>query len=149
VSAKILPIGLALSLILLCGCNGTFITARRGADNKNPRVFPIRREAADRIVAKVMQSEFIGAVPVTDPYPGYQGTMNFAFDSYTVVACMIAAKGRNSDGSTVDGFAFEVSQSGTTWIDGSVKANLVFNRILSEAYEITNPIPLVSLAPTK
>lgn len=140
--------GMFLCLSLLCGCAGTMSTVRGGSDKASAQMFPLSAEAAEKVLATAMAGEFAGS-PVSRvefPNKGYQVTMRSALDSHTVVAYMIPARGRNSAGEVVSGYAFEVSHSGTMFAGGS-RARRLFERIVHESTLAARPLPLVSFGP--
>ena len=107
-------------------------------------MFPITSEQAEKILSTAMTAQFPGA-PISRvefPNKGYQATVRFLLDSHTIVAYMIAAKGRAEDGTLKDGFAFEVSNAGTMPLSGGSRANDLFERLIRDASSIAPPLPL-------
>ncbi len=94
--------------LILTGCAGTISTVGTSSDKASSQMFPLSHEATDKILATAMAGEFAGSAVsrVEFPNKGYQATIRFLLDSHTVVAYMIPAKGRNTAGETVPGFAF-------------------------------------------
>jgi len=110
-------------------------------------MFPISSEQADRILATATTGEFAGSAisRVEFPNKGYQATIRFALDSHTIVAYMISAKGKKGDGTVVDGFYFEVSNSGTMPLSGGKRAKKLFERLVRDASVIATPTPISAL----
>ena len=131
------------ALFLIYGCSGTISTI--SMSGQTPRMFPMSQESAEKIVASAMASEFAGnpISRVEFPNKGYQVTYRFALDSHTVVAYMIAAKGKDTEGRVLEGYVFEVSHSGTMPISGSHHTNNIFNKIIQAAQTISKTLPLV------
>lgn len=143
---KLMLVGLLAGTALLTGCAGTISTVGHGSDKASAQMFPLSTEAADKVIATAMAGEFAGSAVsrVEFPNKGYQATIRFALDSHTIVAYKIPAKGRNSKGEVVPGFAFEVSHSGTMPISGGGRASSLFKRIVHDATLTAGPLPLVS-----
>jgi hypothetical protein len=146
---KIRPSGFSLAVfavLLVSGCAGTMSTVGQGANRSDAQMFPISAEAADKLLATAMAGEFAGS-PISRvefPNKGYQATIRFALDSHTIVAYMIPAKGRAASGEIVQGYAFEVSHSGTMPISGGGRAKSLFRRVVQDAMLVAQPLPLVS-----
>lgn len=133
------------ALLLLVGCS-TQSTARGDGDRAAGSVFLITPEQADRILATAMTAQFSGS-PISRvelPNKGYQTTVRFLLDSHTIVAYMISAKGRASDGTVQSGYAFEVSNSGTMPLSGGSRSSDLFHRLIRDASAISPAVPLVS-----
>jgi len=129
----------------LAGCSSTQSTASGNGDKTAARVFVISQEQADRILATAISAQFPGS-PISRvefPNKGYQATVRFMLDSHTFVAYMIAARGRAVDGSVKEGYAFEVSNSGTMPLSGGTRANELFQRLIRDASSISPAVPLV------
>lgn len=107
-------------------------------------VFPFNSETADQVLASAMASEFAGRPisKVSIPNSGYQVQIQFALDSHNVVAYMIPSRGIYDDGTSIGGYYFEVSHSGTMPITGSARASSLFDRIIANASAISRPIPM-------
>lgn len=136
-------IGLFL-LVILPGCGSTRSTAQFGPD-KVAKMYPISVEQADKILSTAMMAEFPdGALTRVElPFKGYQATIRFLLDSHTISAIMIPTKSRESSGRILDGFIFEVKDSGTMLISGSSRASSAFKRISSAAKAVSNPVPIL------
>ena len=131
---------------LLAGCASTQSTVSGDGNKAAARVFLISSEQAEKILATAITAQFPGA-PISRvefPNKGYQATIRFLLDSHTIVAYMIAAKGRSADGTVKDGFAFEVSNAGTMPLSGGSRAGDLFDRLIRDASAISPPVPLVS-----
>ena len=76
---------------------------------------------------------------------GYEATMRSALDWHTITALAVPARGKDTNGATVPGYAFEVSHAGTLLISGRVRANKVYSRILQEAELTARVLPLTNL----
>lgn len=138
---------LIISIIFLfSGCSSTQSTASGGGDKTAPRVFLLSTEQAEKILATAMYAQF-SDVPISRvdfPNKGYKATVGFLLDSHTIVAYMIAAKGRSVDGTVKPGFAFEVSNAGTMPLSGGSRAGDLFQRLMRDASVISPAVPLVS-----
>ena len=137
-----------VAALLFCGCAGSISTVGHDPDKGAARMYPVSAEVADKLVLVAMKSEFPEGpiAKVEAPFKGYQATLRFALDSHTVVAYAIPAKGRSEKGEVIDGFAFQVSHSGTMPISGGGKARSVFKRIMHDAALIASPLPLDPLS---
>jgi hypothetical protein len=137
---------LILFFLLLTGCASTQSTASGDGNRAAARVFLMSQEQAEKILATAMTAQFPGA-PISRvefPNKGYQATVRFLLDSHTIVAYMISAKGKATDGTAKDGFAFEVSNAGTMPLSGGTRANELFERLIRDASAISPPVPLAS-----
>lgn len=115
-----------------------------GGDRSAATMFPLTTEQADRILATAMAREFAGS-PVSRvefPNKGYQATFRFALDSHTIVAYMISAKGKGPNGAMLDGYYFEVSNSGTMPLSGGKRAGKVYESLIRDASMVSQPLPL-------
>jgi hypothetical protein len=128
----------------LASCASTQSTVSGDGNKAAARVFLISSEQAEKILATAMTAQFPGApiLRVEFPNKGYQATVRFLLDSHTIVAYMVAAKGRASDGSVKDGFAFEVSNAGTMPLSGGARAGDLFERLIRDASAISPAVPL-------
>ncbi len=127
---------------LLIGCAGTRSTASDPAD---AWMYPLTNEQAERVLTEAMAAEFSGSAlsRVDIPNRGYKVTIRFALDSHDIVAVMVPAKGKTTDGEQVDGFVFEVNDSGTMAISGRRRANRLFEGIQNRASQVAPPVRLV------
>jgi hypothetical protein len=135
-----------MATLLAAGCSSTQSMIGSGADRSSATMFPLSAEQADRILATAMAGEFAGS-PVSRvefPNKGYQATIRFMLDSHTIIGYMIATKGKATDGSLVDGFYFEVANSGTMPLSGGNRAKKLFERLVRDASMIARPLPLSS-----
>jgi len=135
----------------LVGCSSTQSTASGDGDKATASVYLISAEQAERILATAMTAQFAGS-PISRVEfhnKGYQATVRFLLDSHTVVAYMIAAKGRGVDGTVQSGYAFEVSNSGTMPLSGGKRASDLFQRLLRDASAVSpggSPCQLLAIA---
>ena len=125
----------------LAGCSGTRSTV---ADPSTAHVYPLSEEQANQVVAEAMAAEFSGSAisRVDFPNSGYRVTIRFALDSHDIVALFIPAKARTTEGEIVDGYVFEVNDSGTMAISGRRRASKLFEGIQQRANRIAAPLPL-------
>ena len=140
-----LAIALMLCVLLTVGCSTTRSTAH-GSDTSIPgqKMYPLSPEKADRVLIQAMTYQFPTSpiVRVELPHKGYFVTSRFALDSHDFTARMISSKGIDEAGKTVDGYYFEVIDSGTMPISGSVRASSLFNKIIETANGEAKPIPI-------
>lgn len=141
-NTRTLATALLFGILLLSGCSGTRSTV---ADPSTAHVYPLTEEQANLIVAEAMSAEFSGSAisRVDFPNSGYRVTIRFALDSHDIVALYIPAKGKGPDGETLDGFVFEVNDSGTMAISGRRRANKLFEGIQQRANRVAAPVRLV------
>lgn len=103
-------------------------------------VFLISEAQADQILVDAMNVEFGNSPIVRVEYPnrGYQATISFLFDSHQIVATMVPSRGRSGDGAVHDGYAFNVTHSGTMPLSGMSRAKRLRER-LSQAASALSP----------
>ena len=139
----------AITLILITGCTTTHTTlsATEGVEAVAPtEMYPLTAEQADKVLIKSMTDQFGDAalIRVDAPYKGYTIHTYFLLDSHRFTARMIPAKGQGAKGKIVDGYIFDVIDSGTMLISGQIRAKSLLKSVLDNAAEISKPIHIVT-----
>lgn len=140
---------LAFSVAVLSGCTTTRTTVNAtdavSAAALPTEMYQLTSEQADQVLVKSMVEQFGDGpmVRVDAPYKGYSVHTYFLLDSHRFTARMIPAKGQAANGKIVDGYIFDVIDSGTMLISGQIRAESLLKRVLENASKIAKPIPLV------
>ncbi|MBA4802428.1 MAG: hypothetical protein H2040_11245 [Euryhalocaulis sp.] len=131
------------SALLLSACSSTQSMANLSETGAGI-MFPVDEQTADQILASAMSRQFSGSPisRVTLPNPGYQTTIRFLLDSHTVVAYMIPVSSLSTEGEMIEGFYFEVSNSGTMPISGGNNADQLYDLIIEYAEREADPLPI-------
>lgn len=136
-------------VMLLTGCTTTRTTVNTGdaatAAAGPTEMYPITPEQADKVLTKSMMDQFGDAplIRIDAPYKGYTVHTIFLLDSHRFTARMIPAKGQAGNGKVVDGYIFDVIDSGTMLISGQIRAESLIKHIFNNASQIAKPIPLI------
>lgn len=136
---------LTVIIISLTGCATSRVSGQDASpDSQTQLMYPVSESDANAILVEAMQYQFPDAsiVRVELPYKGYFVTRRFLLDSHDFTARMIPTKGRQSDGTAVDGFRFEVIDHGTMLISGPVRGSSLFNKITELANKKSKGLPL-------
>lgn len=136
-------------LVLVTACTTTRTTVGAtdsvSAAAAPTEMFPLTAEQADQVLVKSMVEQFGDSplIRVDAPYKGYTVHTYFLLDSHRFTARMIPAKGRLANGKVVDGYVFDVIDSGTMLISGQVRAESLIKRLFDNAGSIAKPIPII------
>lgn len=138
-----LPLIVAASILAGCGGKISNLDAKGSAGGK--LVYPISAQEADSALAQAMMATFPDSqvVSVALPKKGYMVTMRFMIDRHEITASATPATGRDAQGATVSGYAFEVVHSGTL-PNGPDQAAALFKAINDRAAVIRPPVPAAS-----
>lgn len=139
----------ATLLALLTACTTTRTTVgatdAASATAAPTEMYPLTAEQADQVVVKSMTEQFGDAplIRVDAPYKGYTVHTYFLLDSHRFTARMIPAKGQSQNGKVVDGYVFDVIDSGTMLISGQIRAESLITRLYDNAKLIAKPVPII------
>jgi hypothetical protein len=141
VSARSL-FAIALLLKLLSGCANTLSST---GDNDEVLVFAVSEETAYSIIRDSMLPVVREGTTqrVESPNKGYSGIVKLGLDKDKITAVMIPARGRNSMGSVLDGYRFDVVHSGTAAMARVPAARDIRRNIIRNAANIAEPLTLV------
>lgn len=127
------------------GCSTTRSTSKLSdAQGSSRYIYAVTSEQADKIIVEAMKIQFSNSsiLKVELPYKGYFVNERFLLDSHEFTARMIPATARDRQGKLIDGFYFEVIDSGTMLISGSVRASNLLDKIIEIANKSAKPIPI-------
>lgn len=143
-------LSLLVSVILfITGCTTTRTTVgatdAASAAAAPTEMYPLTAEQADQVLIKSMMEQFGDAplIRVDAPYKGYTVHTYFLLDSHRFTARMIPAKGQSTNGKVVDGYVFDVIDSGTLLISSQIRAERLIKRLFENAGSIAKPIPII------
>lgn len=77
------------------------------------------------------------------PIKGYTGTVKLGLDKDRITAVMIPAKGRNSAGTVLDGYRFDVIHSGTAASARIPASRDIIRNIVRNAAMTSEPLTLI------
>lgn len=142
---RLLQAGLVLGVLAISGCASAPARTPGNYVSQNAAVFLITEAQADRILVEAMNVEFGNSpiVRVEHPNKGYQATISFLLDSHQIVATMVPSKGRAGDGTTRDGYAFDVRHTGTMPLSGMARAGRLRERLSRAAEALSPSVPVV------
>jgi len=126
---------LVLSL-LIAGCAGPVRTVSMSSAPDEHQIYPMTQAQADAVLLRAMLKTFPDAeverAQVPAPAVRYQARLRFALDSHVVVATALPASRRDGAGSLAEGYAFQVSDSGSMPMSGSSRAERLFSELRAE-----------------
>ena len=139
---------LSLSL-LVAGCSGTYSTRDEDSHAGTSRVYAITLEDALLVMEDAMQKEFPDEriEDVLSPHRGFKAKIRFLLDVDVVSVYAVPAQGRASDGTMVDGLAFETHHSGTYPLGGIPKAKALLERVVAGADRLSSAMPRLPASP--
>jgi hypothetical protein len=128
---------LLILLVLSSGCSTHFSTLQPDG-SKEQIIYAVPEEQAFQIAHGSLTSTLPGRkIEVIDgPVRGYSTYFRFVLDTYTQQVLVHAAQGTDALGKKVRGYYFEVSGSGSSFVQGRAKNVELFER-LSEAARAT------------
>lgn len=121
--------------IWVTNCTSTRSSIDHSQNKSLSGIFNITEEKAYAIILKSLE-EVMGGSPVsrvTSPHKGYQSTLRFLLDSHNIAAFMIPVTLVDSQGEKINGYSFQVRDSGTMPILGGAKAEKLLNKIIDHA----------------
>lgn len=136
------PIALVFLVSVLAACAGTMSGT---GDSGEILVFAVSEDTAFRIIRDSMLPVVReGTIVLADsPKKGYTGTVKLGLDSDQITAVMIPAKGRNSAGTVLDGYRFEVIHSGTAAAARIPASRDIIRNIVRNAATTSEPLTLI------
>lgn len=138
-------VSLTVALTISACAAGPAMTPGNYVSRSEP-VHLISEAQADQILVDAMNIEF-GTAPIVrveHPNRGYQATIRFLLDSHQIVATMVPAKGVAADGSSRDGYYFNVTHNGTMPLSGMARSNRLRERLSSAANALSPSVPPAS-----
>jgi hypothetical protein len=128
---------LLILLVLSSGCSTHFSTLQPEG-SKEQIIYAVPEEQAFQIAHGSLAATLPGRkIEVIDgPVRGYSTYFRFVLDTYTQQVLVHAAQGTDAFGKKVQGYYFEVSGSGSSFVQGRAKNVELFER-LSEAAKAT------------
>ena len=136
------PIVVICLLGVLAACAGTVSGT---GDSGEILVFAVSEDTALGIIRDSMLPVVReGTINLADPpHMGYTGTVKLGLDRDRITAVMIAAKGRNSAGTALDGFRFDVLHSGTAPAARVPASRDIMRNIVRNAAMVSEPLTLI------
>lgn len=139
---------LALALLGLAACSRH---EEIGLDSTTgrQRIYTLSDAEADTIAHGAIVSSFPGRKieTIDGPVRGYSTYIRVVLDTFSQQVLIKPVTGRRADGAGVEGYAFEVSGSGTAGIQGNLQ-NAHFGRTLQAALDATGKaVEVVGVAP--
>lgn len=140
-----LVLALVLVSSILAGCGGQISNLDAKDAGGQKIIYPITAEQADAVLAEAMLATFPNSqiTNVSIPKKGYAVTLQVLIDTHDISALASPAAGRDSQGNTVNGYAFEVVHRGTL-PHGPSRAGALFKAINERAAAIRTPVPAAS-----
>jgi hypothetical protein len=131
----------AMFALALAACSETITSNPAGTR----LMYPITAEEADQVLGQAMLATFPGStiLPVTLPNKGYVVTIRFLIDQHDIIGTAVPTDGRQSNGVTIRGFSFVVSNTGTLPISASGFSRTLFDDIHKRAAAIRAPLPAI------
>ena len=138
------PIALIFLLSLLAACAGTMSGT---GDSGEVLVFAVSEDTALQIIRDSMLPivREDTTVRTESPQKGYTGTVKLGLDTDQISAVMIPAKGRNSAGTVLDGYRFDVIQRGTAPAARIPASRDIMRNIIRNATMTSEPLTLVEI----
>lgn len=139
---RIPSIAAVFLLGLNAGCAGTVSGT---GDSGEILVFAVPEDTAYRIIRDSMlpvvrEGTIIRAEA---PQKGYTGTVKLGLDKDRITAMMIPARGRNSMGTVLDGYRFDVVHRGTAAAARIPASRDIMRNIVRNASTVSEPLTLV------
>jgi len=138
----------ALLLISASACSRQQAIGLDAATGKQ-RIYVMDDREADAIAHGAILSSFPGrkVETITGPMRGYSTYTRMMLDTFTQQVLIQPVTGQKADGTSVDGYTFEVSGSGTSIISGQAQ-NINFGNTLQKALDSTGKaVEVVSVHP--
>lgn len=131
-----------LLVFLLCGCSTKFSTIE---SDQNTVLYKLDEDNAFKIAHKSMLSVLPGRkITIIDgPTKGYSTTFRFVLDTYSQQILVFRASGNDPKGNKVFGYYYEVSGSGSSFVQGRSK-NVKLYDTLTDNLKSTNSAVSVS-----
>lgn len=126
----------------LAGCAGQISNTQANSPT-GAVVYPISADEADRVIGQAMIETFPGTPisAVALPNKGYTTTIRLLLDSHQITATAVPSSGMDAQGVKVNGYAFDVSNSGTMPLTASARSDALFKLINARAGAIHPAIP--------
>lgn len=134
---------LAAGVLAVSGCASAPARTPGSYVSQSEPVFLLTEAQADQILVDAMNVEFGNSPIVRVEYPnrGYQATIKFLFDSHQIVATMVPSRGLRADGAVHDGYAFNVTHSGTMPLSGMSRSKRLKERLSQAASALSPSVP--------
>lgn len=128
--------------LALAGCAGQISNSQANSPT-GAVVYPISADDADRVIGQAMVETFPGTPisAVALPNKGYTATIRLLLDSHQITATAIPAAGVDAQGARVNGYSFDVSNSGTMPLTASARSDALFKLINTRAAALHPAIP--------
>ena len=142
--------GLAMTAILVSACAGPVRTIGALSTVGEGQVYPLTAAQADAVLLKAMLTTFpdseVERAQVPAPAVRYQARMRFALDSHIIVATALPSVGLKGGTESIDGYVFQVSDSGSMPISGANRAEQLSSTLHAELTIYGSPLPRQSAA---
>ena len=137
-----------LLLALLCGCSTHFSTLR-DEDTGALTIFVTDEATAFRLAYESLSETLPGREisEITGPVRGYSAVFRFVLDTYSQRVVVVPAVGHRQGGEEVRGFYYEVSGSGSSFLQGRSRNVSLFELLTEKARGAANPVIVVDHAP--
>lgn len=128
------------------GCSTHFSTLNPGRSSSKV-IYEISDDQAFRIAQSAITSVLPGRqiTDVDGAVRGYSTYFRFMLDTYTQQVMVFPVSGIDSSGRKLNGFYFEVSGSGSSFVQGKAKNVELFERVQSYAKKTGKGVSVVSI----
>jgi hypothetical protein len=129
-------LGIAIAAaLLLAGCAGQSSTLDAGSGER--QTFNITAEQADHVLLAAFKDEFPSYQPeyFNGPAKGYKIRFTFMLDFQNIAAAAIAVPVKGPDGASHTEYAFQVTNDGSSFVQGKIYADNLFHTIVRLATE--------------
>ncbi|MBK3799700.1 hypothetical protein GAY33_10730 [Azospirillum brasilense] len=137
--------GLAVIAILVSACAGPVRTISNLSAAGGGQVYPLTADQANAVLLKAMLTAFpdseVERAQVPAPAVRYQARIRFALDSHIIVATAFPTVGLKDGSKAIDGYVFQVSDSGSMPISGANRAEQLSSTLHTELASYGSPLP--------
>lgn len=137
-------------LLLLCGaaCSSHYSTLRQ-EEGEQATIFAMDDDLAFQLAYEAMAETLPGRKidEVHGRARGYFTTFRFALDTYSQQVLVFPVVGRTAAGEGVHGCYYEVSGSGSSFVQGRAKNGELFDRLKEKAHQYGNPTVVEDVTP--
>ncbi len=142
---RILPV---IFISLMFGCSTHFSTLNREGSSFKV-IYEIPEYQAFQIAQSAITTELPGSqiTEVAGAIRGYSTSFRFVLDTYTQQVMVFPVSGIASNGRKLNGFYFEVSGTGSSFVQGRAKNVELFETVQSYAEKTGKGVSVVSVEP--
>ena len=135
--------------MLIVSCSTHFSTAHK--EGKVSTIYKISEQRAFEIAYKAIITVLPGSkiLEINGPIRGYSTVFRFMVDTYTQQVIVIPATGISLDGEHIEGYYFEVSGSGSSFVQGRNKNVKLYETLKNLLEETKSEITVTNLQQSK